>query len=84
MDTWGACAPSLRASPTRAPILLESPGRLYTRAQLLDAMDETGASEAFDRSIDLHVSRIRQKLEDDPKHPRYLVTVWGEGYRFQC
>lgn len=64
--------------------LLQKPGRLFTRAQLLEALDDTGFSEAYDRSIDLHVSRIRQKLEDDPRHPRYLVTVWGQGYRFQC
>ena len=38
--------------------------------------------EAFDRSIDVHVSRIRQALEDDPKHPRRILTVRGAGYVF--
>ncbi len=38
------------------------------------------AEEAFDRSIDVHVSRLRQKLGDDPKHPRLIKTVRGSGY----
>jgi two-component system phosphate regulon response regulator OmpR len=38
--------------------------------------------EAFDRSIDIHVSRIRSAIEDDPKHPRRIITVRGSGYVF--
>ena len=38
--------------------------------------------EAFNRSIDVTVSRLRQKLQDDPKHPRYIKTIWGAGYQF--
>ena len=38
--------------------------------------------EAYNRSIDVAVSRLRQKLQDDPKHPRYIKTVWGSGYLF--
>jgi len=38
--------------------------------------------EAFDRSIDVHVSRIRAAIEDDPKHPRRIITVRGAGYVF--
>ena len=38
--------------------------------------------DAFDRSIDVLVSRLRQKLGDDPKNPRYIRTVWGTGYKF--
>jgi DNA-binding response OmpR family regulator len=64
--------------------LMNPPGIVLSRAQLLDALDETGASDSFDRSIDLHISRLRQKVELDPKHPRHLLTVWGIGYRFEC
>lgn len=60
--------------------MIRHPGRAFTRDELLDSLDD---GEAYDRAIDLHVSRIRQKLEDDPKHPKHLVTVWGVGYRFQ-
>ena len=39
------------------------------------------ADEAFDRSVDVHISRLRQKLGDDPRHPTYIHTVYGVGYR---
>ncbi len=58
---------------------LERPQRILTREQLLDAA-RGRATEAFDRSIDLLVSRLRQKLGDDPKAPCLLKTVRGEGY----
>jgi DNA-binding response OmpR family regulator len=64
--------------------LMNPPGIVLSRAQLLDALDETGASDSFDRAIDLHISRLRQKLELDPKRPQHLLTVWGIGYRFEC
>jgi two-component system, OmpR family, phosphate regulon response regulator OmpR len=41
-----------------------------------------GEAEAFDRSIDVHISRIRAAVEDDPKHPRRILTVRGAGYVF--
>ncbi|WP_418459241.1 response regulator [Brucella intermedia] len=59
----------------------ESAGRILSRDQLLDRVRGIG-SEAFDRSIDVHVSRIRAAIEDDPKHPRRIVTVRGAGYVF--
>ncbi|MFN3431382.1 MAG: response regulator transcription factor [Candidatus Sericytochromatia bacterium] len=59
-----------------------SPGRAFTRDQLLDLLDEAGAVEAFDRAIDIHISRLRAKVEEDPKQPRHLQTVRGVGYRF--
>ena len=55
-------------------------GRVLSREQLLDLIKGAAADEAFDRSIDVHVSRIRQKIEPDPRHPRYLKTVRGAGY----
>jgi len=57
----------------------ERPGRAVTREQLIELM-KGSAAEAFDRSIDVHVSRLRQKLGDDPKQPTWLKTVRGAGY----
>jgi two-component system phosphate regulon response regulator OmpR len=61
--------------------LAESAGRVMSRDQLMDAL-RGEPLEAFDRSIDVHVSRIRQAIEDDPKNPRRIVTVRGAGYVF--
>jgi two-component system OmpR family response regulator len=64
-------------------VFLERPRRVLSREQLLDAA--RGRSiEAFDRSIDLLVSRLRQKLGDDPKAPRLIKTLRGEGYLFDA
>jgi len=62
---------------------IERPSRILTRDHLLDAARGKTA-EAFDRSIDLLVSRLRQKLGDDPKAPKLLKTVRGEGYLFDA
>jgi two-component system OmpR family response regulator len=59
--------------------LAERPGRVLSREQILDLTRGT-AEEAFDRSIDVHVSRLRQKLETDPRHPSLLKTIRGLGY----
>ncbi len=61
--------------------LAERAGRVISRDQLMDLV-KGEALEAFDRSIDVHVSRIRAAIEDDPKHPRRIVTVRGQGYVF--
>jgi len=61
--------------------LLERPKIALTRNQLLDLTKGRDA-ELFDRSIDNHVSRLRKKIEPDPKNPRYIKTVWGGGYIF--
>jgi DNA-binding response OmpR family regulator len=59
--------------------LAERAGRVLTREQLLELVHGS-ADEAFDRSIDVHVSRLRHKLGDDPRNPRLLKTVRGVGY----
>jgi two-component system, OmpR family, alkaline phosphatase synthesis response regulator PhoP len=60
--------------------LARHPGRVFTRAQLLDALrGETG--ESFDRAIDAHVKNLRRKLEPDTRNPRYVLTVYGVGYK---
>lgn len=61
--------------------LAESAGRVLSREQLMDRV-KGEELEAFDRSIDVHVSRIRAAIEDDPKNPRRIVTVRGTGYLF--
>jgi DNA-binding response OmpR family regulator len=61
--------------------LAESAGRVLSRDALMDLV-RGEALEAFDRSIDVHVSRIRAAIEDDPKRPRRILTVRGAGYVF--
>ena len=61
--------------------LLEHPKLALSRNQLLDLTKGRDA-ELFDRSVDNHVSRLRKKIESDPKNPRYIKTVWGGGYIF--
>jgi DNA-binding response OmpR family regulator len=61
--------------------LMARPGRIFTRAQLLDALRGV-AFETYERAIDSHVKNLRRKLEPDPHRPRYVLTVYGVGYRF--
>ncbi len=61
--------------------LAERPGRVLSREQLMDLV-KGEELEAFDRSIDVHISRIRAVIETDPKHPRRIITVRGTGYVF--
>ena len=61
--------------------LMENPGRVFTRLELLEALRGT-TYESFERSIDSHIKRLRQKIEPDPKNPRYVLTVFGVGYKF--
>ena len=61
--------------------LARQPGRVFTRAQLLDAVRGV-AFESYERAIDAHIKNIRRKLEPDPRKPRYLLTVYGVGYKF--
>ena len=60
-------------------VLAERAGRVLSREQLLERLHGS-ADEAFDRSIDVHVSRLRHKLGDDPRNPQRLKTVRGVGY----
>ncbi len=62
-------------------VLAQSPGRVLSRDQIMDAL-KGHPMEAFDRSIDVHISRIRALIEDDPKEPRRVLTVRGAGYVF--
>jgi DNA-binding response OmpR family regulator len=60
--------------------MARQPGRVFTRSQLLDAV-RGDAFESYERAIDAHVKNIRRKIEPDPRQPRYLLTVYGVGYR---
>jgi two-component system alkaline phosphatase synthesis response regulator PhoP len=62
-------------------VLLEADGRVLTRDQLLDAVYGQEEAEVLDRTIDVHVGRLRDKLGDDADEPRYVATVRGVGYR---
>jgi DNA-binding response OmpR family regulator len=61
--------------------LASQPGRIFTRAQLLDAVRGV-AFESYERAIDAHIKNIRRKLEPDSREPRYILTVYGVGYKF--
>jgi len=60
--------------------LTRQPGRVFTRAQLLDVVRGSDV-ESFDRAIDTHIKNLRRKLEPDSRNPRYILTVYGIGYK---
>jgi DNA-binding response OmpR family regulator len=62
-------------------VLAGSPGRVFTRGELVDGA--LGYQfEGYERSIDAHIKNIRQKIEDDPRSPLFITTVYGVGYKF--
>jgi len=61
--------------------LMKAQGRVFSRAQLLDHLYQHG-EVVIDRVIDVHIGKLRQKIETDPSNPRYIQTVRGFGYRF--
>jgi len=60
--------------------LAKQPGRVFSRAQLLDAVRGVEV-DSYERAIDAHVKNLRRKLEPDPRNPRYILTVYGIGYK---
>ncbi len=66
---------------TLLEVLMTTPGRPFTRAELLDLVLGNEA-DVFERTIDVHVKNLRHKIEPDPAHPRYVLTVRGVGYKF--
>lgn len=74
----------IELTPTEFELLAAlagQPGRIFTRAQLLDAVHGV-AFESYERAIDAHIKNIRRKLEPNPRQPRYILTVYGVGYKF--
>jgi len=61
--------------------LAECAGRILSRDQLIDRL-KGDTHDPFDRSIDVHIARVRAAIEDDPKHPRRIITIRGSGYMF--
>ena len=61
--------------------LIEAGGRVLSRDQLLDAVYGNDQTDVLDRTVDVHIGRLRDKLGDDAEHPRYVTTVRGVGYR---
>lgn len=79
----GALADLTRTEFDILAAMAAHPGRVYTRLQLLEIA--TGDTfEGYERTIDAHVKNIRKKLGEDPKHPRYVHTVFGVGYKVEA
>jgi two-component system OmpR family response regulator len=75
----------LPLTPTEFRILealARHPGQILTRAQLLEYVASEG--DVFDRTLDKHIANLRKKIEDDPARPRYVVTVFGVGYKYSA
>lgn len=74
---------SVNLTPTEfdiLSILTRNPGRPFTRAQLVEYVYDV-AYGGYDRAIDSHIKNLRRKIESDPGHPEYIVTVYGVGYK---
>ncbi len=62
-------------------VLMSSPGRTFSRMDLIEAL-RGDVTQGVERTIDVHIRNLRTKIEPDPRHPRYIETVYGVGYRF--
>ena len=74
----------VRLTPSEFDLLaamMESPGRVYSRAELLERVQGV-AYEGYERTIDVHIRNLRNKIEPESGGPRYIETVYGVGYRF--
>jgi len=72
-------------TPTEFEILRHlatRPGRVYTRAELLELLRDYEALDQDEKTINVHVSHLREKIEDDPAVPAFVLTVRGVGYAF--
>ena len=75
----------LRLTPTEYNLLyqfMSSPGRVFTRQQLVDQLSENGFT-GLERTLNVHIRNLRVKIEPDPQQPAYIETVFGVGYRFR-
>jgi DNA-binding response OmpR family regulator len=75
---------NVELTPTEFQLLAKlasQPGRIFTRAQLLESIHGV-AIESYERAIDAHIKNLRRKIEPEPSQPRYILTVYGVGYRF--
>jgi DNA-binding response OmpR family regulator len=75
---------SVELTPTEfqiVTVLARQPGRIFTRGQLLEAVQGL-ALESYERAIDTHIKNIRRKIEPDSRQPRWILSVYGVGYKF--
>jgi DNA-binding response OmpR family regulator len=77
----GALIPLTANQCNLLALLMSRPAKIWTRDEIIEAI-KGDDFDGFDRAIDTHIKNLRQKLGDDPKSPRYIVTVYGTGYRF--
>ncbi|MFD1880579.1 response regulator transcription factor [Paracoccus pacificus] len=77
----GREAPFSHAEAEVLRMFLDGPRRLISRAQMLEALGGS-AGDSFDRAMDVRISRLRTKLDEDPKNPRLIKTIYGAGYIF--
>ena len=63
-------------------VLISTPGRTYSRSELLESLGESTYLEGYERTVDVHIHNLREKIEPDPAQPIYIQTVYGTGYRF--
>ena len=61
--------------------LAHHPNQVFSRSKLLEATD-LGAYEGVERTVDVHIHNLRKKIEEDPANPKFILTVFGVGYRF--
>ncbi len=80
-DTAGTQTPFSHAESEVLRLFLDAPKRLLSRAQMQESLGG-GASESFDRAMDVRISRLRTKLREDPKNPQLIKTIYGAGYIF--
>jgi len=76
----------LELTPTEFDLLalfMQNPGRVFTRMQLLDKI-QGYAYEGYERTMDVHIKNLRQKIEESPSKPKHIVTVYGVGYKLEA
>jgi two-component system, OmpR family, alkaline phosphatase synthesis response regulator PhoP len=62
-------------------LLADNPGEVFTRSHLLDRLGDDG--EIYERTLDRHINNLRKKIEQDPRNPAYVLTVYGTGYKMR-
>jgi DNA-binding response OmpR family regulator len=63
-------------------LLMSRPHKIFTRDEIISGI-KNDEYDGFDRTVDSHIKNLRQKIEDDPRNPQYILTVYGMGYRFR-
>ena len=83
-DQWPGSTSLMDQAPAQEDllaILAREPGRPFTRTQLLELAYDINFA-GFDRTVDAHIKNLRRKIEPDPRNPKYILTIYGVGYKF--